>query len=110
MISSKDGFSILRNWKTFDTKLWFVRSGLGGPDVRVEDVLERRRVLKLRFENEEPFELDLRGVKFTEVSPEEIPFAHAPGQFVRFLELRSGDKWAYLFAEYSAAAAGELLQ
>src|SRR5205809_345678 len=101
MISSKDGFSILRNWKTFNTRLWFVKSGLGGPDVRVLDVSQRKKLLVIRTEGGEKWELDLRGVKFHEVSPEEVRFAHGPQQFVRFVELRSGNEWAYLFAEYS---------
>jgi hypothetical protein len=109
MISSKEGFLILRNWKTFKSSLWFLRSGLGGPDVQVVDVSERKRCLVIRSAGGETWTLGLRGVKFSEIPPEEIPFVHGPKQFVRFLELRLSDGQAYLFAEYSVTGTGELV-
>lgn len=112
MISSTYGFSILRNWKTFNTLLWLIRPS-GGPDVRVAEAPERKKRLVLRSEAGEVWDLDLRGAKFADVSSSEVAGSYFPEKFVRFLEIRLRDEGkgelSFLLAEYKVAFGTDLV-
>jgi hypothetical protein len=73
-ISSPDGLSILRNWQTHKTVLWFVSFALAdivsGPEVRVESVTPVRFTLRRLYEEDpaDDFVFNFSDVEFWELT------------------------------------------
>jgi hypothetical protein len=105
-ISSAEGFSILKNWQTHETKLWFVAPKFADfarlSDVVVKSVTPVRLVLA-DVDSGEETTLDIAGMGFWNLEADEIPFSSDEqlAKFARFLGLRRGeDGPPLLLAEY----------
>jgi hypothetical protein len=107
-MSLTDGFSILRNWKTFRSALWHVKSprAFGGDcPVFVAEVSERKRSLVLEFAGVSEL-VDLKGARFEDVPLEDVPFADRD-RYVRFLEITFANGTIWLLGESRPAFSGE---
>jgi hypothetical protein len=107
-MSSHKGFSILRNWKTFRSALWHLKSPraiAGDWPVFVDDVSERKHALVLEFSGARD-SFDLTGAMFRELTSEEVPPAER-SRFVFFLELSFPDGSRWLLAESKPGLSGD---
>jgi hypothetical protein len=103
-ISSPEAFSILKNWHTHKTVLWFVSFRFadvaGGPDVRVESISPARFVLRRSNETDpkQDFSFAFADVEFWRLSEGDIPI-NLSG-YVSFLGFKvKGNDVPFLLAE-----------
>ena len=104
-MSSRKGFSILRNWKTFRSALSHFKSPrafAGDWPVFVADVSERKHSLVLGARDS----FDLTGATFRELASEEVHPTER-SRFVFFLELSFLDGSRWLLAESKPGLSGD---